>query len=224
MCPHCGQAAPLVYRGVLAYCSACGQLRGPLTGGSVNHAGSLSKAGGTVAKVFGWLALAIGWALALVVFGILSLAFGAATIAPWAVGGAIALVASVIAWLSLWGGKNLKASGEKTATDTKEKAIFALAANHNGELRGVDLMQPLSITRHEGEQLLEQLSKRAPEDVSMEIDAQGGLYYVFPRYRQRIAMRVDDLSAARPAPASQTEDPLLEQFEQLERAEREKLP
>ena len=56
MCPHCGQAAPLVYRGVLAYCSACGQLRGPLTGGSVNHAGSLSKAGGTVAKVFGWLA------------------------------------------------------------------------------------------------------------------------------------------------------------------------
>lgn len=222
MCPHCGQPAPLVYRGVLAYCSGCGQLRGPLTGGSVTHAGSLSKAGGTVAKVFGWLVLAVGWALALVMFGLLSLVFGAATLAPYLIAGAIALIASTIAALSLWGGRSLRESGQKSAEDTREQAIYALAANHHGELRAIDLMQPLSVTRHDAELMLEAMAKKTPEDVSMEIDAQGGLYYVFPRYRQRIAVRVASEPGAAAAVEDAVGDPLVEQFEELERAERAK--
>src|SRR5437667_81825 len=29
MCPHCRQNAPVVYRGLMAYCTACGQPRTP---------------------------------------------------------------------------------------------------------------------------------------------------------------------------------------------------
>lgn len=215
MCPHCGQAAPLVYRGVIAYCSACGQLRGPLTGGSVTHAGSLSKASGTVARAFGWVVLALGWTLALIVFAIVGAVFGLGVAAPWLLGGVIGVLTTAIALFSLWGGRELKASGQQRELSTKEQAVFAMAATHQGELRAVNLMAPLNMTRHDAELLLENMAKQNPDDLRMEVDEQGGLYYRFPRYRQRVAVRLDG------AAPEVVHDPLLEQFEELERQEQQ---
>ena len=51
MCPHCRQNAPIVYRGVLAYCTACGAPRPPFSAKSIDLAGQPSKIGGAVARV-----------------------------------------------------------------------------------------------------------------------------------------------------------------------------
>ena len=206
MCPHCGQAAPLVYRGVVAYCSACGQLRGPLTGASVNHAGSFSKAGGIVSKVFAWLSLALGTSFALLFGPLLSW---------WALAAVTMIMTLTVAGLLMWGGRSLSRSGEKSAGITKTTAVFALAATRHGELRGIDLVPALNVSREEGDALLEQMSKQHPDQVILEVDDQGGLYYVFPRFRQRVA-------GPSPSMQSTTDDPLLAQFAELEAQEAEK--
>lgn len=203
MCPHCGQAAPLVYRGVVAYCSACGQVRGPLTGASVTHAGSVSKAGGIFAKVVAWLTFGLGTVFVLL--------FGAGL--GWWIPATMIAVLTLTVWgLLMWGGRALAKSGEKSATDTKTSAVFALAATRHGELRGTDLMQALNVSREEGDALLEQMSKQHPDHVILEVDEQGGLYYVFPRFRQRVA-----------SVQSATEDPLVQEFAELEAQEAAKI-
>src|SRR3954468_24360457 len=64
VCPRCRQNAPIVYRGVNAFCTACGAPRSPLTSGSVNLAGQPSKVGGQITRVFGWIVLVVGTLLA----------------------------------------------------------------------------------------------------------------------------------------------------------------
>lgn len=209
MCPHCGQAAPLVYRGVVAYCSACGQLRGPLTGASVTHAGSVSKVGGVMAKVAAWLSFAVG-ALLFLLFGPL--------LTWWIPAAMVAVVTLTVFGLLMWGGRSLIKSGAKSAADTKSSAVFSMAATRKGELRGIDLMQALNVSKEEGDLLLDEMSKAHPEDIVLEVDDQGGLYYVFPRFRQRVATRIDGSTV--PAQASVV-DPLLEEFAALEAQEAE---
>ena len=51
MCPRCRQNAPIVYRGVNAFCTACGAPRSVLANTSVNLAGQPSKVGGQVTRV-----------------------------------------------------------------------------------------------------------------------------------------------------------------------------
>ena len=62
VCPYCQNDAPVVYRGMVAYCTACGAVRpAVLPTKSINLAGQPSKVGGIVAKVFGWLVLFFGY-------------------------------------------------------------------------------------------------------------------------------------------------------------------
>src|ERR1700721_2773723 len=65
MCPHCGQNAPIVYRGVTAYCAACGQVRVPLTGSALKLAGQPARVGSIFANVFGWTVIGVGLSFAL---------------------------------------------------------------------------------------------------------------------------------------------------------------
>src|SRR5579862_6967824 len=90
MCPHCGQNAPVVYRGVLAYCTACNAPRPPLTGTALHLAGQPSRVGGAIARVAGWIFIAAGLSLALGLGGILQAIFGHLT--GLLVGGPIAVV------------------------------------------------------------------------------------------------------------------------------------
>ncbi|MBX3216461.1 MAG: hypothetical protein KF850_30775 [Labilithrix sp.] len=178
MCPRCRQNAPLVYRGVSAYCTACGAPRMPLANTSVNLAGQPSKVGGTVARVFGWLVLAGGWSLA-ALFGGLLFAFGA-ELAAAIVGGPIALIASVVAYALLRGGRELKKSGDDTEAATKNQAIFALANARNGVLKAWDVAQMLQVTPKEGDDILTRLAKEHPDHVTVDVDDDGNVLYRFP--------------------------------------------
>jgi hypothetical protein len=197
VCPHCGQNAPLVYRGVVPYCTACGGIRAPLTNRSVNMAGKPSSVGGTVAGVFGWLMLLGGLGVA----GVLATIFALLhfPILALAVGGPIGLLALLIGGGLVMGGKKLRTRGATEQKDTRVEAIFALAQTRNGILLAADVARALAIPVDEADALLTTLAKTDSDHVSLEINDDGGMYYRFSnapwmseeRFRVAVTTRVD---------------------------------
>lgn len=150
----------------------------PLTNTSVTLAGQPSKVGGTVARVFGWLVLAGGWLLAAIFAGLIVILGG-----EWvalAVGAPIALIASLVAYGLLRGGKELKKSGDDTELATKNQAIFALANTRGGVLKAWDVAQMLHVTPKEGDEILTKLAKEHPDYVTVDLDDEGNVLYRFP--------------------------------------------
>lgn len=196
MCPHCGQNAPIVYQGVAAFCSACGKPRPPLIAPSVSFAGKPSKVGGTVAGVVGWIVLAFGLSTALGV-GLL-LGSLASVGVGLAFGLPIGIFFSVLATVLLLSGRKLRQSGADKLRETRRQAVFALAANRRGAVTAHDAARALGIPPAEADAFLTDLAKSTPEEVTVEIDDKGGIYYAFPRLlplgRQRVEpprVRVD---------------------------------
>ncbi len=179
MCPRCRQNAPLVYRGVSAYCTACGAPRMPLANTSVTLAGQPSKVGGTVARVFGWLVLAGGWGVAAMFAGLLAIMGG--TWAAAIVGGVIALIASIVAWALLRSGRTLKKSGDDAETATRNQAIFALASTRGGVLKAWDVAQMHQVTPQAADETLTRLAKEHPDWVTVDVDDEGNVLYRFPQ-------------------------------------------
>jgi hypothetical protein len=186
LCPHCRQNAPLVYRGLQAFCTACGAPRLPLANASVNLAGQPSKVGGTVARVFGWMVLAGGWVVASLLALLIGVVLEAGLTALW-VAAPIALVASVVAYFILRGGKALQKSGDDEELATKRHAAFALANTRGGVLRAVDVAHALSMSVDAGDALLTKLAKEEPESVSVDFDDHGNVLYRFAAATPRMA-------------------------------------
>ncbi len=167
-----------MYRGVMAYCTACGAPRPPLTGASVNLAGRPAKIGGAVANALGWAVLIGGLSIALMV-GLLFQAIFPAGFVGVALGVPIALAALVVGVVLVRSGKRLRGSGESAEKSTRTGAILALAAHRGGALTALDAAQALGISAAEADALLTSLAKERMDQVSVEIDANGGLYYRF---------------------------------------------
>jgi hypothetical protein len=176
VCPHCRQNAPIVYRGIAAYCTACGQPRLPLVAKSVNLAGQPSQVGGTLTRVLGFIVLFAGLAVALVVFGILAIFVPALWIAA-AVGAPLAVLAGLAAWGIIRSGRSLEKSGLTEQRRTQMEAVFALARNEKAPLSAQKVSAALGIPYAHADELLTDLAKRHPELASVEIDDQGGVFY-----------------------------------------------
>ncbi|MEO7113994.1 MAG: hypothetical protein ABI183_26375 [Polyangiaceae bacterium] len=181
MCPHCRKNAPIVYRGVVAYCTACGQPRAPLTDRSVNMAGQPSKVGGTVANVFGWMMIAGGLITALLI-GALFQAILPAGIFGWILGIVIGVVSIGIGGSFVYGGKSLKKSGTSVEKDTRERAIFALAQNRGGVLTAFDVAAALGMSAADADAMLTDYAKTDSDRVRLEVDDAGAITYVFPQH------------------------------------------
>jgi hypothetical protein len=181
MCPHCGQNAPVVYRGVTAYCAACGQVRIPLTGSALKLAGQPSRVGSVLARVFGWIVLGVGLSFALGIGALAHLLFPAGFVGL-AIALPIAVLSLVIGGFLLRGGKALDAKGASAEKNAKATAVYALAAHRGGRLTAVDTAQALDIPVAAAEALLQSLAKEQYEQVSVDVDANGTLVYrfVFP--------------------------------------------
>jgi hypothetical protein len=111
VCPYCQTDAPVVYRGVMAYCTACGALRPPvLPTDAVNLAGQPSKVGGILAKVFGSLVLFVGLTVAIALGAIFQAIFPEGVVG-YALGVPTALVSLAVGISLLLGGKSLSKSG-----------------------------------------------------------------------------------------------------------------
>lgn len=197
MCPHCHKDAPVLYRGVVPYCTACGAQRAPLTGASVNLAGKPAKVGGTVASAAGVMALIIGLGLALMIAGVAS-ALGATTLLILALSGPVAVLSITIGALLLVGGSSLRKTGAVEAQRTREQGIFALAANRGGLLRAADVAVALGMTPEEADAELTALAKQKGDRVTLEIDDNGGLYYRFINEMGAPRVRVPPYAASGP--------------------------
>jgi hypothetical protein len=216
MCPHCGQNAPLVYRGVSAFCSACGQARLPFTANAVNLKGKPAKIGGTVAAVAGWVLLLGSLAAALIVGAIFQAIFPAAVLG-WVLGGVIGALGGGISLLLLFGGRALRRSGTTAAESARFDALGTLAAHQKGIVTAQNASEALGCTYEEADAFLTTLAKRPDGGISLEVDDDGKIFYRFARYAPQPVwpgegkVRVDPFAdtgagvLAKPAPRVVTE-------------------
>jgi hypothetical protein len=164
---------------VNAFCTACGTPRNPLTGGSVNLAGQPSKVGGAVARGFGWVVLAMGTLIAVGTFAACSSFFGAAAAAPWVLAVPIAIISWVLSYFLLKGGKQLEKSGASAQKATRTQAVFALANTRGGMVTAHDLAHSIGVTPKEADDILTAMAKEDSDNVSIEVDDNGNIYYRF---------------------------------------------
>jgi hypothetical protein len=174
MCPHCGREAPIVYRGVVPYCTACGALRAPLSTPSINLAGKPSQVGAAVASVAGWLVLAVGLSVALGLGLLLWALFSGAVAAALAL--PFALIASLVGFALLRGGSSLRRSGADAEQATRDQALLSMAGHH-GPVTAVDAARLLNVTVASADAMLTALAKREPERIAMDVDDQGVVWY-----------------------------------------------
>lgn len=177
-CPQCGRDAPVIYRGVVPHCTACGAVRPPLSSPSVNLAGKPSRVGGIVASVFGWVVLVVGLSMALGI-ALLFAAFGA-TMAGVALGLPLAIVSLVLGVVLIRRGGSLSRSGAEAERVTREQALLALVA-HRGSVTAVDAAQAFGVSAGEADAMLTDLAKRDPDRLALDVDDQGVVRYRLAR-------------------------------------------
>lgn len=219
ICPACGREAPIVYRGVVPYCTACGVLRAPLSSASVNLAGKPSRVGGTFAVVLGWLVLVLGGTTALgVALLLLALSWPAGALA---IGLPIALVTLVTGILLVKSGRSLQASGEDAERATRTQALLAMAAQR-GAVTAREAAQVLGTSVADADAMLTDLAKREPERVAVDVDDQGVVWYrVAPAPGEPIPrLRVEPEQAVRVETSGAGETESESQDEQVGRAAR----
>lgn len=219
-CPNCQQDAPTVVRAYRAYCTACGAPR-PITTApeAVNVAGRASKVGGGVAKVLGFSVLGFGTLLTIVLALIANLVAPGSP-APWVIGALAFVPTLVIGLMLVLGGKEIRKAGEEKERDTKEHAIFALAARSGGSVTVADVARALSIRNEEADDLLTTLAKQADGRVSLEVDDSGELFFLFPHLIAATRVRVD-ATANKARVATPWQDPQVIDAQLVEEAEHE---
>ena len=175
-CPQCNSRAPIVYRGVMAYCTACGSPRVPLVAKSTNLAGKASIIGGGLTRVFGWIVLSGGVAMGLAMLGILQAIFPAG-FAGWAVGLPIIFFSALFGTLLLRSGRTLEGAGVAEQRDTHASAIFSLAERNANTLTSAQVASAIGVSQARADELLTELAKTQPDYVTLEVADSGAVYY-----------------------------------------------
>jgi hypothetical protein len=155
-------------------CAACGALRPPLSGPSVNLAGKPSKFGGVVAGILGWLVLLVGLSIAL--------GLGLVAHALWTLGIALA-VALPLVLLTLGmglplvlGGKAMRRSGTDAEREIRETALLSMLFE-KGRASAAQAASALGMRVDEADALLTALAKSQPEQVAIDIGEEGTVWY-----------------------------------------------
>jgi hypothetical protein len=201
MCPHCGREAPLLYRGPLAYCSACNQPRVPLSAAGVNLTGKPAKLGGKLAAGLGWVVIALMVGVAAIFGAVLQAIFPPGAVVGWVVGAVIAALGIGAGTLLLMGGRFLEKTGDKAAMNAQREALFALAENQKGIVRAGLASQALGVTPAEADVILTALSREPDSGTTLEVDGDGKLYYRFARFAP-VAPWPEEKLRVEPAPAA----------------------
>lgn len=180
LCPHCHQNAPILYKGVFAFCSACDKPRAPFSGKALTFAGQPSKLGGRLGRVLGVLVLIFGSLLAAALMLFFQFLWPAKNIG-YALGSPIALISIVLGTLLMVASGRLGRAGADAERQARIEALYALAVNRNGMLTPADAARSLQLPPATADALLSELAKTQPEYVSLELDDQGQSFYLFSR-------------------------------------------
>jgi len=152
-CPHCHQNAPIVYKGVFAFCSACDKPRAPFSGKALNFAGQPAKVGGHVGRVVGFLVLVLGLLLAAALALFFQFLFPAAMIG-YAVGLPIALISLVVGFMLVFFSGRLRRSGSEAERQARVEALYGLAVHRGGTLTVADAARALQLQAPDADALL----------------------------------------------------------------------
>ncbi|HKO51219.1 MAG TPA: hypothetical protein VJV79_26100 [Polyangiaceae bacterium] len=177
-CPHCHQNAPILYKGVFAFCSACDKPRAPFSGKALAFAGQPAKVGGRVGRVVGALVLIFGLLLAAALMLFFQFLWPAENIG-YALGSPIALISIVTGTLFMIASGRLGRAGVEAERQARVEAVYALAVNRNGMLTAADAARSLQLDPDSVAALLNELAKTQPEYVSLELDENGQSFYLF---------------------------------------------
>lgn len=184
VCPRCGQRAPIVLRGLEARCTACGGQRPPFVSTSVTLAGQPSRVGGVLAQVSGWIVLVLGFSIALFL-GLLLGAIWPGSLVGWAFSVPIALLSLFFGGGLAFGGRRLQKSGDDARKRARIEAVRALVAHRGGTVTAADAAQALNVSEAECDVLLTDLAKDPDQNVSLEVDDDGRIRYLFGVAEQR---------------------------------------
>lgn len=177
ICPSCGQDVAPIVRGVRTYCTACGaELPFTAAPEAVNVAGKSARFGGGVVKVIASLLLFGGISIAAV---LALIAWALATAVPLYIAGFFMVVASLAAVPLFMAGRKLTQAGDDSTRAARERAVFALAARQRGVLTVAAVARALEIEEAAADALLTGLAKNPDGRVTLEVDDNGGLSYVF---------------------------------------------
>lgn len=177
-CPHCHQNAPIVYKGMLALCTACKQPRTPFSGKALNFAGQPSRLGGRLGRAFGYLVLIFGLLLAAALILFFQLLWPAASIG-YALGLPIALISIVLSALFLLTSRRLGRSGADAQRAARVEALYALSAYRGGMLTAADAARSLELDVTQIDALLSDLARTDSDHVALEFDSEGQTFYLF---------------------------------------------
>ncbi len=225
-CPRCGKNAPTLIKGFRVVCSACGAERGPLSSGMpVNIAGQTSRIGGALSRGLGWallfvciVMLAVGSAAMLgplvlkILLGIPALGIG--------------VLAGGFSIAALRGGTKLREHGTNAQKSAREQALLAFATHHGGIVTASEAAAAMNVQHAEADAMLTQMAREGTR-VSVEVDAQGVVRYVFrdaPRPPMPAEIEAGAKTGVRVAtgadqPSSQPAEPTRDQIR--ERVDRE---
>ncbi len=192
-CPHCGQRAPITLSGIDARCTVCGGRRLPFTAKSLNFAGKPSRIGGIAARVVGWSIAAVGTAIATGFGLLLQTIFGG--YAGLAVGLPIAFISLLFGLGLVFGGRKLSRHGEDKERAARQQTIVALASHQNGSVTAADVARSLGMAEVEADGLLTEMAKDPNGNVSLDLDDDGGIHYLFGV--SSLARRFEALGTAR---------------------------
>lgn len=183
MCPHCRTSAPLIYRGVTAYCAACGRQRTALSADSLTYAGKPAQLGASVVRAFGWVGLMAGLLFAIVT-GLLVGVIGT-PVAGLITFAAFALFSALVFYLVRRGGRALDESGQESLERKQEQALYALAARNGGMVHAFQAAAALDLTVDQADAVLTRLNRARPLEIQVELSDDGQIFYAFAQQQER---------------------------------------
>ena len=99
----------------------------------------------------------------------------------YAVGVPLAVLSLLVGLAFIYAGRRLHRAGSGAEREAREQALYALATNRGGLLTALDGARALNLNVADVEAILNELAKRDPEHVSLEIDDEGAMFYAFSR-------------------------------------------
>ena len=177
-CPHCQKEAPIIFKGVFAFCAACDRPRAPFSGKALNFVGKPSKWGARVGQALGVFVLIFGLLLAAALILFFQVLLPTASIG-YALGLPIALASVVLAALFMITSRRLRRVGSDAERQARIEALYALAVHRGGTLTATDAAPALQLTAAVVDALLGDLAKHQPDHVSLEFDEEGRTFYLF---------------------------------------------
>jgi hypothetical protein len=86
----------------------------------------------------------------------------------------------------IYGSGRLHRSGTDAEREARQQALYALAANRGGMLTSLDAARALNLKVADVDAVLGDWVKNDPDHISLEVDDNGELFYLFSRPGQRL--------------------------------------